>query len=417
ETCGEVVGMSRERLKQALAAVKISPEKYKSDIQTWLSAAVTLVETCKDEAEPHAHMSEIYNKMNQTSRSASNALALSNLIAGNASLPPQQTNEFPNWVSPGQRKLLQTTGLRANAVVSKDGSGNFKTVAEAIAAASGGGGFVIYVKAGVYSEQVVCRKSGITLIGDGKYSTIISGGKSVGGGSSLLGSSTFTIYGDGFVARDIGFENTAPPENHQAVALTVASDRSVFYRCSFSSYQDTLFALSLRQFYRECDVQGTIDFIFGNAAAVFQNSNLILRQPPHGGYNAILANGRTDPGQNTGFSVHNCKIAVASRGAYQSYLGRPWKAYSRAVVMKSDIDGAISGKGWSQWEGAGSSTYTTLYFAEYANRGGGSMTGGRVGWPGFHVIGMPEAAKFTVAAFIGGDSWLPPTGVAFVSGL
>ncbi|EPS61620.1 hypothetical protein M569_13175 [Genlisea aurea] len=234
---------------------------------------------------------------------------------------------------------------------------------------------------------------------------------------------TGTIYGDGFIARDIGFENTAGPENHQAVALTVASDRSVFYRCTISGYQDTLFALSLRQFYRECDIKGTIDFIFGNAAAIFQSSTVILRRPRRGGaFNAILANGRTDPGQNTGFSLQNCRIVVGSdfapvKGSYDSYLGRPWKAYSRAVVLKSDIDGEISSRGWAPWEGAGGSTYGTLYFAEYGNTGAGAETSGRVRWPGFHVIGTAEATKFTVAQFIGGNSWLPPTGVAFISGL
>ena len=84
----------------------------------------------------------------------------------------------------------------------------------------------------------------------------------------------------------------------------IASDRSVLYRCSIAGYQDTLYVLSLRQFYRECDIYGTVDFIFGNAAAVFQSCGLYLRRPRGGGaYNVILANGQSDPGQNTGFSV------------------------------------------------------------------------------------------------------------------
>lgn len=207
------------------------------------------------------------------------------------------------------------------------------------------------------------------------------------------------------------------------MALTISSDNSVLYRCSIAGYQDTLYALALRQFYRECDVYGTVDFIFGNAAAVFQSCNLVLRRPRSGGaFNAILANGRSDPGQNTGFSVQNCKITVGSdfspvRDKYNSYLGRPWKPYSRAVVMQSNIDGEISARGWVEWEGAGGSTYKTLYFAEYENMGPGAETSGRVNWPGFHVIGTPEATKFTVASFIGGNSWLPSTGVTFVAGL
>ncbi|KAL0426739.1 UNVERIFIED_CONTAM: Pectinesterase 2 [Sesamum latifolium] len=399
--CNELMEMSLKRLNQALDLLQKSPSKHKADVQTLLSAALTFQQTCKDALEDHvplnSYVEEIYKKMDYLSELGSN-----------------------RW--PWDRKLLQSSEIKADAVVAKDGSGNFKTVSEAIEAA-GRGRFVIYVKSGTYNEKINTNKDGITLIGDGKYSTIITGGSSVAKGSSLRGSATFTITGDGFIARDIGFENTAGPDGHQAVALTISSDNSVLYRCSIAGYQDTLYALALRQFYRECDIYGTVDFIFGNAAAVFQSCNLVLRRPRSGGaFNAILANGRSDPGQNTGFSVQNCKITVGSdfspvRDKFNSYLGRPWKPYSRAVVMQSNIDGEISARGWVEWRGAGGNTYKTLYFAEYENMGPGAGTSGRVNWPGFHVIGAPEATKFTVASFIGGNSWLPSTGVTFVAGL
>lgn len=230
------------------------------------------------------------------------------------------------------------------------------------------------------------------------------------------------MTGDGFMARDIGFRNTAGPQGEQAVALTVASDRSVLYRCSVAGYQDTLYALALRQFYKECDIYGTADFIFGNAAAVFQNCNLLLRRPRAGGYNVILANGRTDPGQNTGFSVHGSRIMAASeltaaKHYFKSYLGRPWKQYSRSVVMESTIDEAISPRGWIQWPGAPASSLKTLYFAEYANTGAGATTSQRVKWLGFHLMSTQDATKFTVANFIAGTSWLPSTKVTFIPGL
>ncbi|XP_051131115.1 pectinesterase-like [Andrographis paniculata] len=430
DDCQELMEMSVRRLNQALEALRRSPEKYKSDIQTFLSAAITFHETCKDSVKDHiasnVHLGEIYRKMDFLSELGSNPLALVNRI--NESNPSSSSSGrrvlevddgFPSWVSPADRRLLQSTQIKANAVVAKDGSGNFKTVSEAIQAA-GGGGYVIYVKAGTYSERINTNKDGITLIGDGKYSTIITGSGSVGNGASLRGSATFAITGDRFIARDIGFQNSAGPSAEQAVALTVVSDHSVFFRCSIAGNQDTLYAHSLRQFYRECDIFGTVDFIFGNAAAVFQSCTLALRSPRSGGaYNVIMANGRTDPGQNTGFSVHNSRITVASGSSSgkSSYLGRPWKQYSRAVVMQSNIDGAISSRGWVEWPGAGGSTYKTLYFAEYQNMGAGAGTSGRVKWPGFHVIATPEASKFTVANFIGGTSWLPSTGVTFVAGL
>lgn len=133
----------------------------------------------------------------------------------------------------------------------------------------------------------------------------------------------------------------------------------------------------------------------------------------------ILANGRSDPGQNSGFSLQNCKITGGSdfSSSHKAYLGRPWKEYSRAVVMQSSIDGVIQSRGWVEWPGYGGSVYKTLYFGEYDNTGPGAGTSGRVAWPGFHVLQTSEASKFTVANFIGGNSWLPSTGVTFVSGL
>ncbi|KAK9989805.1 hypothetical protein SO802_030044 [Lithocarpus litseifolius] len=229
------------------------------------------------------------------------------------------------------------------------------------------------------------------------------------------------VTGNGFIARDIGFHNTAGPQGEQALALYIASDHSVFFRCSIAGYQDSLYALALRQFYRECDIYGTIDFIFGNAVAVFQSCNLVLRRPQRG-YNVILANGRNDPGQNTGFSIQKCKIMVSSdfsavKHSYNSYLGRPWKEYSRAVIMESTLDDAIAPRGWTEWPGAESSTLKNLYFAEYSNVGPGAGLSKRVQWSGYHVIGADKAVKFTVSKFIAGTSWLPFTGIPFISGL
>lgn len=443
--CDELMNMSLSRLNKSLLALKQSPRKNKENIQTWLSAALTFQQACKDSVDgllgsgkltvDRLHDSgkltagEISSGMDYLSQLGSNALALINRISGKPKTIKgksrrvvEEVQLFPKWVSAGDRKLLQSNTVKANVVVAKDGTGNYATISEAIRAASGNR-FVIYVKAGVYKEKIRTNKDGITLIGDGKYSTVIVWGDSNAQGKSLQETATFTITGDGFIARDIGFQNSAGPEGRQAIALNIASDHSVLFRCSVAGYQDTLYALAYRQFYRECDIYGTIDFIFGNAAAVFQNCNLVLRKPGnHGSYNAMLASGRSDPGQNTGFSVQKCKITASSdfspvRHSYNSYLGRGWKEYARSVVMDSTIDDLITPRGWIEWPGTGGSALKTLYFAEYANVGPGAGTSRRVQWPGFHVIGPQEAIKFTVGTFIGGTSWLPSTGVTFVSGL
>ncbi|XP_034699175.1 pectinesterase [Vitis riparia] len=431
DSCDMLMSMSLKQLNQSLLALKESARKNKHDIQTWLSAALTFQQTCKDLAVEMTRyfgtsMVQISSKMDHLSQLTNNALAVINRITPG----PKKTTSgrglseeqvFPSWVSPRDRKLLQTTTIKANAIVAQDGTGNYETISDAIQAATGKR-FVIYVKSGVYKEKIHTNKDGITLIGDGKYSTRIVGDDSVGGGASLLSTATFTITGDGFIAKDIGFENAAGPKGEQAVALMVSSDHSVLYKCSIAGYQDTLYAQALRQFYRECHIYGTIDFIFGNAAAVFQNCYLILRRPLGDSFNVILANGRSSPGQNTGFSIQKCTIIPSSdfsavKHSYKSYLGRPWKEYSRAVVMESSIDDAIEGRGWIEWPGYGSSVLKSLYFAEYSNIGGGAATSRRVQWPGFHLIGTEEAAKFTVANFIAGTSWLPSTGVIFISGL
>ncbi|PKI61235.1 hypothetical protein CRG98_018383 [Punica granatum] len=427
--CVELLSMAVMRLEQSSQALTSFPTRNKQDIQTWISAALTLQQTCKDfsipasaadgRLGPGSFGSQLAQKMDYLSQLSSNALALINRQSSATSHGfggSKSRGGLPGWVFRRERKLLQSTVVKANAVVAKDGSGNYKTVSEAIAAASGGR-FVIYVKSGVYKEKIRITKDGITLIGDGKYSTIIEGDDSVAEGNSLSGSATIAINGDGFIAKDIGFHNNAGPDRGRAVALTLASDRSVLYRCSIAGYQDTLYALILRQFYRECDISGTVDFIFGNAAAVFQNCDLILRQPgSKSSYNVILANGRTNPDQNSGFSIQSCRIRGSS-GSVRSYLGRPWKPYSRAVVMQSTIDASVEPRGWIEWPGYGSSVLRTLYFAEYANEGPGAGTAGRVKWGGFHVIGAEEAVKFTVGSFIAGTSWLPSTGVTFISGL
>lgn len=217
------------------------------------------------------------------------------------------------------------------------------------------------------------------------------------------------------------FENYAGPEKHQAVALRVGADHAVVYRCNVIGYQDTMYVHSNRQFYRECDIYGTVDFIFGNAAVVFQNCSLYARKPMAQQKNTITAQNRKDPNQNTGISIHACRVLAAadlkaSNESFETYLGRPWKLYSRTVYMMSYIGDHVHQRGWLEWN----TTFAldTLYYGEYMNYGPGAAVGQRVNWPGYRVITSAlEASRFTVAQFILGATWLPSTGVAFLSGL
>lgn len=214
------------------------------------------------------------------------------------------------------------------------------------------------------------------------------------------------------MARDITFRNNAGPQGRQAVALRVDSDRAVFYRCSIEGYQDTLYAHSLRQFYRDCNIYGTVDIIFGNGLVVVQHSNIYNRIPLPGQQVTITAQGRKNPNQDTGFSMQDCFVDAT----YPTYLGRPWKPYSRTVFMQSYLGPQVAPAGWLAWYG--NFGLDTLFYGEYMNHGPGAGLGGRVKWPGYHIIKDPAmAAMFTVRRFIDGLSWLPNTGVIFTADL
>ncbi|KAK1401675.1 Pectinesterase [Heracleum sosnowskyi] len=157
-----------------------------------------------------------------------------------------------------------------------------------------------------------------------------------------------------------------------------------------------------------------MNFILGNAAVVLQNCNIYPRLPLQGQFDPITAQGRTDINQNTGTSIQNCTITAAEDLATtKTYLGRPWKEYSRVVVIESFLDSLIDPAGWSIWDG--DFALNTLYYGEYNNRGPGSDTSKRVTWPGYHVINSTDAGNFTVSNFLGGDSWLPKTGVPWIT--
>ena len=134
--------------------------------------------------------------------------------------------------------------------------------------------------------------------------------------------------------------------------------------------------------------------------------------------NCFTAQGRDDPNQNTGISIQNCTVSAAPdlapvKSSFQTFLGRPWKNYSRTVYMDSYIDDVVDPKGWLEW--SGDFALTTLYYGEYMNSGPGAGTAGRVQWPGYHAMNISDAQNFTVVDFISGDAWIQS--VPFNAGL
>lgn len=422
--CVHLMDLSHDLLLRSASA--ISAGAY-TDARTWLSAALTNHVTCSDGLNgPIGPVMESH--LESLTALASASLAVLNAVSPSNGNAIESVRRFPSWLTAKDRKLLESSspdGIQANVTVAADGSGDYETVQEAVDSAPDKGKvrYLIYVKKGTYKENVSVgkKKTNVMIVGDGMNSTVITGSLNVVDGSTTFNSATLAAVGEGFILQDICVENTAGPEKHQAVALRVGADRSVINRCRLDGYQDTLYAHSLRQFYRDSVVSGTVDFIFGNAAVVFQNCTLVARKPMSNQQNLVTAQGRVDPNQNTGTSIQSCWVVPSDdlapvEGSIPTYLGRPWKEYSRTVFMQSYIDGHVAPQGWMKW--SGDFALDTLYYGEYANFGPGAGTSGRVNWTGYHVITDPNVAQaFTVAQLIQGGDWLQSTGVAFTEGL
>ncbi|XP_048135714.1 putative pectinesterase/pectinesterase inhibitor 28 [Rhodamnia argentea] len=441
------------------------------DLKIWLSAAVTYQETCLDgfqntTGNAGEKMREI---LKSSSKLTSNVLSMvdeislalaklniqfrrrllsdSNNVIGHGddistwvtSLQKRKLlaeeegtgpNDPPVLLEPpmllGKRKLLgkSVAALRPNLVVAKDGSGRFRTINEALKhiPLKSNKTFVIHIKAGVYKEQVVFDKkmTNVMVVGDGPTKTRISFNKNYVDGLTTFKTATVSVFGDHFIARDIGFENSAGAIKHQAVALLVQSDMSVFHNCHMDGYQDTLYVHTKRQFYRDCTISGTIDFVFGDAAAVFQNCKMLVRKPLDNQQCIVTAQGRKERRQASALILQNCTITAAPSYApvkrqFRSYLGRPWKIYSRTIIMESYIDDVIQPEGWLPW--LGDFGLNTCFYTEYKNRGPGASTARRVKWKGIKTITPQHAVDFTAGRFMKGDRWIRTAGVPYVAGM
>ncbi|CAM8912422.1 unnamed protein product [Rhodiola kirilowii] len=338
---------------------------------------------------------------------------------------PPLTERDGFWEAIGPAEIGFKGGFPAemNADVTVCGEGcDYRKVQDAVDAAPNESNFkkfVIWIKEGVYEEivRVGLEKKNVVFFGDGVGKTVITGSLNAGlPGVSTYNSATVGVIGDGFMARGVTFQNTAGPDVHQAVAFRSDSDLSVIENCEFLGNQDTLYAHSLRQFYKACHIEGNVDFIFGNSASIFQDCTILVRprqvNPAKGENNAITAHGRTDPAQTTGFVFHNCMVNGTEeymrlyRGkpkAHKNFLGRPWKEYSRTVFIHCNLEALITPQGWLPWKG--DFALKTLYYGEFENSGAGSDSSQRVSWS--NQIPADHVYTYSVDNFIQGNEWIP----------
>ncbi|CAN6468256.1 unnamed protein product [Victoria cruziana] len=442
DACGELMEYAVAELEKSIEQMDnidlSNIDDLLENLRTWLSATITYEQTCLDGFQNTTGDvgDKLRSIMTTAEQLSSNTLAIVNEISSiMTSLNiPSLTNRrrllsddgFPSWVSPAKRMLLQvpTGSVKPDITVAKDGSGQFNTINAALLQVPKGRNdtFVIYVKAGVYEELVQINRSmtNLMLMGDGATKTTITGRLNFIDGTPTFKTATVAVIGDGFMARDIGFENSAGAEKHQAVALRVGSDMAIFYNCQMDGYQDTLYAHTKRQFYRDCTISGTIDFIFGDSISFFQNCKLVVRKPLDNQQNICTAQGRKDVREPTIIVLHNCSITADPalfpvRQQFKTYLGRPWREYSRTIIMQTWLDDLVQPAGWMEW--LGDFGLKTLYYAEFDNKGPGSATADRVKWAGVRTLTAADAATFTLGATFKDSQWIKDSGVPYTPDL
>lgn len=260
-------------------------------------------------------------------------------------------------------------------VVAKDGSGDFFTVQEAINAVPDfrkEGRTTIYIRKGVYKEKLIIPESKINVSLIGAEGAVISGDdyaskpNRFGENMSTSGSSSCYIYAPDLICENLTFENTAGRVG-QAVACFVSGDKVIFRNCRFLGNQDTLynFGKHCRQYFENCYIEGTVDFIFGSSTAVFNRCTI------HSLSKGYLTAPSTPQDEAYGYVFIDCRLTAAD-GVEKVYLARPWRPYGKSVFIHCEMDDHILPVGWHNWNKKDAEK--TCFFAEYENTGAGAAT-------------------------------------------
>ena len=281
-------------------------------------------------------------------------------------------------------------------VVSQDHTGDFSSVQDAINSVPDlrKNQTTILIKNGIYKEKLVlpASKTNVRFIGESAEKTILtyddyaSKKNRFGENIGTSGSSSFFIYGDGFQAENITFENSSGPVG-QAVAVRIDGDRVQFNNCRFLGFQDTLYphGKRSRQYYKNCYIEGTVDFIFGWSTAVFDQCEIFCKK------NGYVTAASTTQSSRFGFVFLNCKI-TGDAEANSFYLGRPWRPYSNVVFINCFLDKLIKPEGWHNWRST--EKEKTAFYAEYGNTGPGSGVTDRVKWS--HQLTEEQVKKYNL---------------------
>jgi pectinesterase len=290
-------------------------------------------------------------------------------------------------------------------VVAADGSGQFRTVQAAIDAAPNQSGrpVIIQLKPGTYHEKVTvpALKTHLVLRGADAATTSITYADHVGmPGITTPTSYSVLVQANDFSAENVTIENTAGYTAGQAVALNVEGDRASFRHCRLVGNQDVLLLATggSRQYYQDCYIEGTTDFIFGASIGVFDHCVIKSKK------NSFVTAASTPAGQSYGFVFLNCTLTADTALAKKVYLGRPWRPNAQVVYLRCELGGHIAPAGWDNWKNADNEK--TAYYAEYRSTGSGANPAARVPWA--HQLTTKEAKKYTLKQIFGGqEPWKP----------
>jgi pectinesterase len=299
------------------------------------------------------------------------------------------------------------TAVAANALVASDGSGDYRTVQDAINAVpqntSASNRWVIFIKAGTYRELIYVQreKRFVTLVGEDPARTVLTynlnanmtgvDGKPIG----TFRTPSTVIDADDFTAENITFENSAGPVG-QALALRVDGDRVVFRNCRFLGWQDTIFLNRGRQYFEDSFIAGHVDFIFGGATAFFARCHL------HCWRNGYITAASTPERERYGFVFAHGRITGQSPDV-KTYLGRPWRDFAQVSFVNVEMSDVVRPEGWHNWDRP--EREKTARFSEVGTTGRGASPR-RVRWA--KALSADEAKSITAAAVLrGSDNWDP----------
>jgi pectinesterase len=291
-------------------------------------------------------------------------------------------------------------------IVAKDGSGNYKTVQQALDAITLNNKkpITIFIKNGIYKEKLHLdsTKNFITLIGEDKFNTILTyddhTGKVSPKGDTIntRTSASFVVKANNFAAENITFQNDAGFSAGQAVGLESDGDKASFYNCRIVGNQDILFTNNdnSRQYYKDCYIEGTTDFIFGSSTVWFERCHI------HSKKNSHVTAASTPQQHQFGYVFSDC-ILTGDTTLHSVSLGRPWRQYANVAYIHCYIGPHIKPEGWSNWNNT--DNYKTTRYSEYKNYGPGANISSRVSWS--HQLIDEEVKKYTLKN-VSGD-WDP----------